>query len=87
MYSPIETVQIPGLSVPDIFIQHQRLVLRQNADCINSGVDTVGKRKIDDPIFPAKRDIAIISFAIVLPPVLIPYLRLYNFISKKGSKL
>ena len=54
MYTSVKAVQIPRLTVSNIFIQYQWLILCQNAYRINSGIDTVGKRKINDTIFPAK---------------------------------
>ena len=51
----VQTVQVPRLAVADILIQDKRLILGQNTDGINVGVDTVGEREIDDTIFSAKR--------------------------------
>ena len=56
MYAAVETVKVPGLAVSDVLIQHKGLILGQDADCIDSGVDTVGKGEIDDAVFPAKRN-------------------------------
>ena len=36
MNTTVQTVQIPGLSVSDIFIQHQRLILGKDTYRINS---------------------------------------------------
>ena len=55
MHATVQTVQIPGLAVADILVQHQRLVLGQDAHCVNAGIDTVRKRKVDDPVLSAKR--------------------------------
>ena len=56
MYAAVQTVQVPRLAVADILIQDKRLILGQNTDGINVGVDTVGEREIDDTIFSAKRN-------------------------------
>ena len=47
-------VQVPGLSVSDILIQLQRLILGQNTHSVDAGVDTVAQRKIDDTVFAAE---------------------------------
>lgn len=36
MDASIETIQIPGLSVADVFIQHQGLVLGQYTNGVNA---------------------------------------------------
>ena len=36
MNSAVKAVQIPGLSISDIFIQYQRLILGQDTYCVNS---------------------------------------------------
>ena len=47
-------VQVPRLSVSDILIQLQRLILGQNTHSVDAGVDTVAQRKIDDTVFAAE---------------------------------
>ena len=47
-------VQIPGLTVADILIQLQGLILGQNANGVDAGVDTVAQRKINDTVFAAE---------------------------------
>ena len=47
-------VQTPGLTVTDVFIQLQRLVLGQNANSIDAGVYTVRKWKVNDTILSAE---------------------------------
>ena len=47
-------VQVPGLTVSDILIQLQRLILGQNTHSVDAGVDTVAQRKIDDTVFAAE---------------------------------
>ena len=49
-------VEIPGFSVPDVVVQLKRLILGQNADGVDAGIDTVGQRKVDDAIFPSERN-------------------------------
>ena len=53
MYSAVGSVKIPRLTVADIVVKLQRLILSQNADGINAGINAVGKRKIDDAVFAA----------------------------------
>ena len=52
MDAAVQTVQIPGLSVADVLIEFQRLVLGQDANCVDPRVDTVGQRKVDDAYLP-----------------------------------
>ena len=54
LHAAVRRVEAPRLAVSDIFVQLQRLILRQNADGINLGVDTVGQREINDPVFAAE---------------------------------
>jgi glucose-1-phosphate adenylyltransferase len=42
MDAAVQTVQIPGLTVADVLVQHNGLVLGQNTNCVNSGIDAVG---------------------------------------------
>ena len=49
--SAVETVQIPGKTVSDVTVQHQRLILGQNANHRNIGVDAVGQGEVDDAEF------------------------------------
>ena len=55
-HSPGGPVQVPGLTVADVFVQHQRLVLRQNTYGIDARIHAVGQGKIDDPVFSAEGD-------------------------------
>ena len=55
MDAAVQTVQVPGLAVADVLIQHKRLVLGQNPHRVNVGIDTVGQREIDDAVLAAKR--------------------------------
>ena len=64
MNASVETVQIPGLAVADVFIQHQRLVLGQNSHGIYAGIDTVGEREINDTIFAPKGTAGFASFSV-----------------------
>jgi len=41
MNTAVKTVQIPGLSIADILVQDKRLVLGQDAHCIDSGIHAV----------------------------------------------
>ena len=45
----------PRPSFADMPVQRQRLVLRQDVNLAQSGVDAVGKRDVDDAVMPAKR--------------------------------
>ena len=56
MYAAVSTVEIPRFSVSDIVVQHERLILGQNADRIDPRINAVRKRKIDDPVFPSERN-------------------------------
>ena len=54
MDAAVQTVQVPGLAVADVLIEHQRLVLGQDAHRVDPRIDAVGQRKIDDTIFSAE---------------------------------
>ncbi len=56
MQTTVGTVQIPGLSVAQIGVQLQRLILGQHADRVNAGIDAVGQWKVDDAVLPAEGD-------------------------------
>ena len=49
-------VQAPGLAVADVLVELQRLILGQDAHGIDTGVDAVAKRKVDDAVFAAEGD-------------------------------
>jgi acetyl-CoA carboxylase alpha subunit len=47
------TIKIPRGAVTNIIIERKRLVLSQYTNGVNSGVNTVGKREINNSIFSA----------------------------------
>mgnify|MGYP002513003504 CR=1 FL=1 len=47
-------VQAPGLAVADVLVQLQRLILGQNTDGVNTGIDTVGQGEVDDAVLAAE---------------------------------
>ena len=49
-------VQAPGLTVADIFIQLQGLILGQDAHGIDAGVDTVGQGEVNNAVLAAEGD-------------------------------
>ena len=55
LYAAVRAVQAPRLAVADVLVQLQRLILGQDADGIDLGVDAVGKREINDAVFAAER--------------------------------
>ena len=56
LHAAVGAVQAPGLSVADIFIQFQRLILGEDSDGVNSGVDAVRQREVDDAILAPEGD-------------------------------
>src|SRR5699024_10649703 len=48
MHTAVETVQIPRLSVSDVLIQYQWLILCQNTNRINSWIHAVRQRKVNN---------------------------------------
>ena len=56
MYTAVQTVQIPGLSVAYVLIQDKGLVLCQDTYGIDTGIDAVTKGKIDDAVLAAEGD-------------------------------
>ena len=49
-------VQAPRLAIADVLVQLQRLVLREDAHGVDAGVNAVGKREINDAVFPSEGD-------------------------------
>ena len=56
MYAAERAVKIPRLTVSDILVEFERLVLREHAHRIDPRIDAVAQRKIDDTILSAERD-------------------------------
>jgi len=54
MQSAVGAVQVPGLSVAQVGVELQRLILGQHAHRVDTGVDTVGQGKVDDAVLPAE---------------------------------
>ena len=54
LHAAVSAVEIPRQTVADVLIEYQGLILRQNADGIDAGIDTVGKGEIDDAVFAAE---------------------------------
>ena len=52
----VDAVQIPRLTVTDIFVEFERLILGQNAYRLDAGVDTVRQGKVDDSVFTSERN-------------------------------
>ena len=50
----VALVKTPGLAVADVLVQFQWLILGQNTDRINVGIDAVTQGEVDDPVFAAK---------------------------------
>jgi hypothetical protein len=48
-------VEIPGFADANVIVQPARAILRQHADIVDSGVDTILEREIDDPVLAGKR--------------------------------
>ena len=55
MNTSVKSVQIPGLSVSDILIENKRLILRKDTDGVDTGINTVRKREINNAILTAER--------------------------------
>ena len=54
MHTCVHTVQIPWLAVADVLVEDQWLILCQNADCLDTGIDAVGKREVNNSVFAAE---------------------------------
>ncbi len=54
MNTAVQTVQVPGLAVADILVEDQRLILSQDTNGVNIGIDTVGQRKVNDTVLSAE---------------------------------
>ena len=49
-------VQIPRNADADMSIESQRLILGQDTDCVDSRIDAVAERKINDPVLSPERN-------------------------------
>jgi len=49
-------VQTPGLAVADVLVELQRLILGENTYGVDTGIDAVGKGKVDDAVLAAEGD-------------------------------
>ncbi len=47
-------VEAPGLTVADVLVELQRLILGQDAHGVNAGIDAVAEGEINDAVFTAK---------------------------------
>ena len=56
MHAAVQSVQIPGLSVSDVLVQYKRLILGEDTHGIDSRIDAVRQRKIDNTILSTKRN-------------------------------
>ncbi len=54
VYAGMHSVKIPRLTVAYVFVEDQRLILGQNSHSLNTGIYTVGQRKVNNTIFSAK---------------------------------
>ena len=56
MNAAVSTVKIPRLTVSDIFAQYKWLILGENTYGVDTRIDAVGKRKINNSVFTAVRN-------------------------------
>lgn len=56
MHAAVGAVESPGLTIAYVFIQHQRLILRQHAYCVDPGIYAVGEREVDYPVLSSVGD-------------------------------
>ena len=49
-------VQAPRLTVADVLVEFQGLILCQNAHGVDAGVDAIAQREVNDAVFAAKGD-------------------------------
>ena len=56
MNTAVVTVQVPRLTVADIVIELQGLVLCEYTDGVNARVDTVRQGEVDNAILTSKRN-------------------------------
>ncbi len=55
-YAAVQAVQVPWLSVAYVFVEHKRLILCQDTDCVDAGINAVGEREINDAVLAAERN-------------------------------
>ena len=56
MNSPSSWATMPVPAFADVAVERERLVLRQDVDPAQVGVDAVGERDVDDAVLAAKRN-------------------------------
>ena len=44
------------IGIQQRLVEQQRLVLRQDTDCVDAGIDAVGEREINDAVLAAERN-------------------------------
>ena len=55
-HSALRTVKIPWAAVTYVFVQHERLILREHTDGVYPRVYAVGHREVDNSVFAAEAD-------------------------------
>ena len=50
MNSSVDSVKIPCLSVAYVVVEHEGLILRQDSYGVDTGVNAVRQRKVDDSV-------------------------------------
>ena len=53
-YAALVAIQIPRYADSDMRIQPQRLILCEDSNRVDPGVDAVTERKINDPVLPTE---------------------------------
>ena len=55
LHAALVPVEVPRPAEADVIVERARVVLRQDDDVVDVGVDAVGQREVDDPVLPTER--------------------------------
>ena len=56
LHPALVAVEVPRPAQADVVVERARVVLGQDDDVVDVGVDAVGQREVDDPVLAAERD-------------------------------
>ena len=56
LHAALVAVEVPRPAQPDVVVERARVVLGQDDDVVDVGVDAVRQREIDDPVLATERD-------------------------------
>ena len=63
LHAALVSVEIPGPAKPDVVIERAGVVLRQDHDIVDVGVDAIRQGEVDDPVFATERNSGLCAHA------------------------